>query len=126
MPEDQQSKIAYIVFNAIFDINIAKEVNKNAPILSKLYKKLKIQNSEQDILLNLEKFLYVRHEDQKFEKYIATILKLFYDDDLLSEEFLVDWADGKFTPIFMMDFRYEKERDTKFKTNAKPFVDWLR
>lgn len=126
VPEEQENKIPSLVFSAIFDINIAKEVSKNAPILSKLYSKLKIQNIEHDILLNLERFLLVRHEDQKFEKYVPTILKLFYDDDLLSEEFLIDWADGKFTPIFMMDFKYEKERDNKFKAAAKPFVDWLR
>jgi hypothetical protein len=60
------------------------------------------------------------------EKFIPTILKLFYDEDFLTEEFLCEWNDGKFTPIFMMDFRFDKERDAKFKANAKQFIEWLK
>ncbi len=115
-----------MIFNAIFDVNIAKEVSKLAPILHKAYEEFEVSDSEQDLLLNLERFLLVKNEEQKFEKYIPTLLKMFYDEDLLTEEFLIDWDDGKFNPIFMMDYRFLADKDYKFKTNAKAFVNWLK
>jgi len=36
-----------------------------------------------------------RNKQVDFAKYIATILKLFYDADVLSEEFLLGWGEGK-------------------------------
>lgn len=126
VPEEHANKIPYILFNSIFDVNIAKEVNKNSAILAQAYEELKTWEPELDALLNLEKFLLVRNNSFVFEKYIPTILKLFYDVDLLSEEFLIDWYEGKFNSKFIMDWRYLKNVDEKFKAASKPIIQWLK
>jgi len=125
VPEEYSNKIPYILFNSIFDVNIAKEVGKNKAIISKAYEVLGTRDHELDTLLSLERFLLVRNIAQDFEKYIPTILKFFYDEDLLSEEFLLDWDKGKFNPMLIMDFRYQKSVDEKFKAASKPIIKWL-
>lgn len=126
VPEEYSNKIPYILFNAIFDVNIAKEVGKNKAILSKAYEELETRDHELDTLLTLERFLLVRNTSQNFDKYIPTILKFFYDEDLLTEEFLLDWDSGKFNPKLIMDWRYQKSVDEKFKNASKPIIKWLK
>ena len=126
VPEEHANKIPYIIFNAIFDMNIAKEVGKNKAILTHTYEELKTPDSDFDTLLNLEKFLLVRNSSNQFEKYVPTILKFFYDEDLLTEEFLVSWDDGKINSKLIMDFRYQKSVDDRFKGLAKPILNWLK
>lgn len=125
VPEEHHNKIPYILFNAIFGVNIAKEVEKNKAILSKAYEEFGTRDHELDTLLSLERFLLVRNLSQDFEKYIPTILKFFYDEDLLSEEFLIDWDKGKLNPKLIMDFRYQRPVDEKFKACSKPIINWL-
>ena len=129
VPEEYAIKKPYILFNAIFDVNIAKEVAKNKSILEAAYKELGnygTNEQELDTLLSLERFLLIRNLSQDFEKFIPTILKFFYDVDLLSEEFLIDWDSGRFNPLLIMDFRYQKSVDEKFKTCSKPIIKWLK
>jgi translation initiation factor 5 len=129
VPEEYAIKVPYILFNAIFDVNIAKEVGKNKAILEAAYTKLGnfgTNEQELDTLLSLERFLLIRNLSQDFEKFIPTILKFFYDEDLVSEEFLIDWDKGRFNPLLIMDFRYQKAVDEKFKNCSKPIIRWLK
>lgn len=126
IPSEHKNKLSYLLFLAIFDINIAKEVSKNSAILKKAQEELVIDAPEQDILMNLQKFLTVKNDFSQFEKYVPTILKFFYDDDLLTEEYLVEWYDGKHNSRLMMDYRFDVEKDKKFKLSSKAFVEWLK
>jgi len=126
VPAEHITKLPYILFNAIFDMNIAKEVGKNKAIISQAYEELGTPDYEFDLLLNLEKFLLVKNDSSTFEKYVPTILKFFYDEDLLTEEFLLDWEKGKYNTKFIMDFRYQKPVDERFKAASKPILDWLK
>lgn len=78
------------------------------------------------MLVNLENFLLIEHKEAQFEKYIPTILKLFYDEDLLSEEFLVDWGDGKLASELKKCRLYNEEIDNIFKKAAEQILNWLR
>jgi len=126
VPEEHANKIPYILFNAVFDVNIAKEVGKNKAIISQAHEELRTREPELDTLLSLEKFLLVKNPPHEFERYIPTIVKFFYDEDLLSEEFLIDWDKGKFNPKLIMDFRYQKAVDERFKSASKPILSWLK
>jgi translation initiation factor 5 len=126
IPPAHMEKIPYVVFNGIFSVNIAKEVTRNKAILDEFYELLEFENPGLDLLLNLEDFLYVKNKDVSWDKYVPTILKLFYDEDLLTEEFILEWADNKFEEKQKADFRYSKEVDEQFKTASKPIIDWLR
>jgi len=77
-------------------------------------------------MLNIEDLFCKRNNTVDYQQYVATILKLFYDVDAFTEEFLLAWDEGKFSEKMKTDFRFVKEQDDKFKEAAKPFVDWLR
>ena len=47
----------------------------------------------------------------------SQVLKVLYDDDVLSEEALVAWADEK---------ENATEEERVFMTKAAPFIQWLR
>jgi translation initiation factor 5 len=126
VPPAQREKITYMVFNGIFTVNIAKEIQKNRAILDSFYEALELTNAELDLLVNLEDFLYVKNKEVQWEKYVPTILKLFYDEDLLTEEVILNWADNKFEEQLKTHFRYSKEVDEQFKVASKPIIDWLR
>jgi len=126
IPPSHKEKITYVVFNGIFSVNIAKEVQKNKPILEEFYEALEFTNQELDLLATLQNFLYAKNKDVQWDKYIPTLLKLFYDEDLLTEDFILDWADNKYEEQLKADFRYSKEIDDQFKAAASQFVEWLR
>lgn len=126
VPEEHKNKFSYLLFNGIFDINIAHQVEKNAPILQKGFEEFQVHEEELDVLMNVVKFMMIQNDWTQFEKYAPTILKLFYDEDLLSEEFLLEWYEGKHNARLIMDFRYDGERDKKFKAAVKQFIDWLQ
>lgn len=79
----------------MFTVNIAYEVNNNAEILSKTIMKLKIPRPELEIIMNLEYLLFKTYADNDFTKFVPTILKYFYDANLLTEEILIQWGQGK-------------------------------
>lgn len=85
----------YIVFNSIFTIDIAHEIKKNAPILRELIKRLELDSSEQEIMMNLQHFILEENKSQDYTQYISTLLKLFYDEDLLTEDYLISWGQGQ-------------------------------
>ena len=128
VPSNYSNKTSYLFFNAIFDVNIAKNVEKNKILLVEMFKALNLssENTEIDILLNLEVFLLKKNASIGFEKYIPTILQLFYKEELLSDEVLVEWDEGKLNAKFMMDFRYDKMIDNKMKEASRPFLDWIK
>jgi len=126
IPKEYANKASYLLFNAMFDVNIAKNIQKNEILLRQIFKEFKIKDVETETLLNLEVFLFEKNPSVDFGKYIPTILKLFYDAKLLTEEFLINWKEDKLPEnSISKDFRYEKDRDEKFKSAAKPFLDWI-
>lgn len=74
----------------------------------------------------MQNFLLVEHKANEYEKYISTILQLFYDKDLLSEDFLLEWDDGKLNESLKKMKLYNVETDALFKKNANDILSWLK
>jgi len=67
-------------------------------------------------------------ESQKitdFSKFVPTILKYLYDEDLLSEEFLLKWDDDHIDGI-KEHFLFSQERNKEFKIMSQPILEWLK
>lgn len=122
----KQDQLFYMIFQAIFDVNIAKQIKKNSLLLTSLIEKLHIKKAEIKVLINLEHFMLVQHKENSYEKYIPTILKFFYDEDLLSEEFLLDWDEGKLQDEFKKNFLFNEEIDNAFKKSSEEILKWLK
>lgn len=117
---------SYILFQAIFDINLAKQIGKNKEILLAGQKAFDLADEELDLLLNLEYALYETYKSQSFDKYVPTILHTLYDQDLLSEKFLIEWDGNSFLMHMKADARFNLENDKKFREAAKDMINWLK
>eukprot|EP00825_Cyclidium_porcatum_P044486 TRINITY_DN6543_c0_g1_i4.p1 TRINITY_DN6543_c0_g1~~TRINITY_DN6543_c0_g1_i4.p1 ORF type:complete len:433 (-),score=67.50 TRINITY_DN6543_c0_g1_i4:242-1540(-) len=114
----------FILFNSMFTINIAHEIKQNARILSEIIRRLDVKNSNQEIMMNLQYFLLEQNKSQDYSQYIATILKLFYDEDLLEEEYLLKW--NLESQVKKNHFLYDEERNRKFINESAQFIKWLQ
>lgn len=79
-----------------------------------------------NLLIILEHFLLEKHKECDFEKYIPTILKFFYDEDLLSEDFLLEWESGKYREQEQKNFVFKQETNENFKKFSQQILTWLK
>jgi hypothetical protein len=75
--------------------------------------------------MNTEYLLIVKNKDPKVYGYISTILDSLYEENLLSDEFILRWDEGRDEAI-QKHWLYEKERNDLFRVHSKDFLDWLK
>lgn len=127
IPEDRRDRLPYIIFFGCFDEGIAKQIKKYSYLLSEVLGVFEFKsNKEVHILVNLEYLFFVKCKGMGYEKYIPTILKFFYDEDLLTQEFVISWADGKEEEKLKQVFHYNAEYDAEFKKQSASMIEWLR
>eukprot|EP01017_Pseudomicrothorax_dubius_P041580 TRINITY_DN6665_c0_g1_i2.p1 TRINITY_DN6665_c0_g1~~TRINITY_DN6665_c0_g1_i2.p1 ORF type:complete len:317 (-),score=134.41 TRINITY_DN6665_c0_g1_i2:134-1084(-) len=126
IPENKKDRIPYILFNGLFNEKIAEQIKKNEYLLKEVLQLFGFkQDFEVQVLILLEYFFLIRYKEKGYEKYIPTILKLFYDNDILSDEFLSEWSQGKKLEALKSIFSFNEELDQSFKTHAESFISWL-
>jgi translation initiation factor 5 len=105
-----------LMFESFFDKDIEKQIPLRAPVLKPFVK----GSSAQKIILGYTEELCGVKEPKLLVK-IPKILLLFYQNDLLEEEVVVEWQAKKKS-------RFVKDKGTilKIKEAAKPFVEWLK
>lgn len=127
VPEDRRDRLPYIIFFGCFDEGIAKQIKKYSYLLSELLGVFEFKaNKEIHILVNLEYLFFVKCKGMGYEKYIPTILKFFYDGDLLMQEFILSWAEGKEVEKLKQVFHYDPEFDAEFKKHSASMIEWLK
>ncbi len=57
--------------------------------------------------------------------YVPTIMKMAYDAELFSEEFLFNWEEGK-TDSKVKTTLFKDSMNKKFKKTIQKFLEWLR
>ena len=58
------------------------------------------------------------------QKYIQTFMKLMYDQEVFSDEFIVKWYNRK-QKLDKTCALYDRKAEKEFKTNIEAFVNWL-
>jgi translation initiation factor 5 len=67
----------------------------------------------QDLVISIQK--------GEYKKYVSSLLYYFYDNDIITEEFWLDYLKGKYTSVFNVP-----ETEKKFKNAAAEFSDWIK
>lgn len=125
--ENKNSLLIYILFSSIFDINIAKQVEKNSYLIKELIEKLNMEDAQIHCLLTLQDFLLTKNNAINYEKYIPTIMKLFFDEDIFEEEFLNHWYDKKsIEQLKKVSPLYNEKINSDFLNFSKDFLEWLK
>jgi len=119
--KDATEQLAHIAFSAIFSAEVSREIPKYGAFILKIFKKLGVTAPNVDILLNLQLLL----EKSGIESSLfATISKYCYDENLLTEEFLLQWHEGKSNESG--HFLYDQARNALFKEKLGEFIAWLK
>ena len=124
VPRVYERRLSYILFNIIFDENIMNQIMRKMPILTFFYKGKKDYHI--DILLNLEYITLENKLSVKIERFIPMILKCFYDSGLMTGEFLLNWEKGSYTSRLLIDYRYKRPVDERFKAASRETLEWLK
>lgn len=109
-------KAPLVLAELLFTQNIPNEVKKHRNLLLRFtHNCLKAQRY---LIGGLEQIIFL-HSAKLLDK-VAAIFKLFYDNDILEEKALLEWA-SKVSKKYV-----SKEFSEKIHEKAKPFINWLQ
>jgi len=110
-----------IFFRAAFDEKIlsSNQVGKYAPVLEKI---VDGSHSQFQLIALTEHFCAVEFPDLVAS--FPILLKLLYDEDVLEEENLVQWATNGVRKEYA-HWAVTEELALKLKTLLQPFIEWL-
>ena len=127
MGKEKYDKIGLMLFSYIFDENILQQIKARATLFEQVLVRHRMEEYVgKEVILNIAHLMYRRFPDKNWTNMAPTMLKLFYDDKIFDEQFVLDWADGKFKEFFERHCLYKEEDDERLKEEAAAFVDWLR
>ena len=118
----------YLYFVALLALfppnrNIVKKWKNNEVLFLKLVKKtgkLGREHFMQALVL-----FFIRKYNDELSKYAQTFLKKMVDEDVLSEQFILDWND-KNIRLDKDSALYDKKAEKKFRDLVEKFIEWLR
>lgn len=58
-------------------------------------------------------------------KMLSTILKYFFDEELFSDDFLINWPEEDFKKDFRKHTMYSGKQNKIFVKNTSNFIEWL-
>lgn len=111
----REDKAVAVMVQVLFDADIMKQLPKKHHLFIKF---LRSEKAQKAFLGGIERIVGVLHPDLLPK--VALILKAAYDEDLLDEEVILAWGEK-------ISKRYvPKDVAKKIRTQAKPFLDWLK
>jgi translation initiation factor 5 len=112
-----KTKSTLILSELLFTENMLEEMKTYQRLLLRFC--LENQKSQKYLLGGFEKLVGDVYKDKLFDESIK-ILKQFYDEDILDEEVILEWASKpskKYVP---------KEMSKKIHEKVEPFIKWLK
>lgn len=113
---DITQKAPLVLAELLFSTNIIQEARKYRNLLLRFTHNS--QKAQRYLLGGFEQIISL-HAEKLMDK-VAGILKLFYDEDILEEKTILEWAE-KISKKYVT-----KEISEKIHEKAKPFIQWLK
>jgi len=117
----------YVAIHGLYDSKFLYKWNQDA--VSKEAIKAMVKNEEKGkywILLALEHFILRSHSEELTE-HINTILKCFYDSEILEEDIILKCYGKEVANKTLRSGKsYDPELSAEFKEKAAPFINWLK
>eukprot|EP00095_Tigriopus_kingsejongensis_P006771 maker-scaffold637_size121548-snap-gene-0.16 protein:Tk06771 transcript:maker-scaffold637_size121548-snap-gene-0.16-mRNA-1 annotation:"eukaryotic translation initiation" len=110
------NKATIVLCELLFDENIAVQIKKNKKVLLRFTNEN--QKAQKYLLGGLEKTIETRCE--VLLPKTAVILKVFYDEDIIDEEVLLEWG-KKISKKYV-----SKELSEQIHKKAEPLLTWLK
>lgn len=68
---------------------------------------------------------FVRTFKDELTKYAPTYLKKLVDEDIMDEQFLINWYDKELR-LDKDSLLYDKKAERHFREMVEPFIEWLK
>lgn len=125
--KEKYDKVGFILFNYIFNKINFTNIKEKTTLFEQVLERHQMKGFlMHELILNLAYAFYVRYPIKDWTKSIPTILKAFYDEDFIDNEFLFDWFDNKLNDFLRGHRLFMKENNDKLKAASKVFVEWLK
>lgn len=112
---DIAQKAPLVLAELLFTQNIPNEIKKHRNLLLRFTHNC--VKAQRYLIGGLEQIIFL-HSAKLLDK-VGAILKLFYDNDILEEKVLLEWASKVSKKYVSKDF------SEKIHEKAKPFIIWL-
>ncbi|KAG4304082.1 hypothetical protein PORY_002446 [Pneumocystis oryctolagi] len=112
---ESKHKTVAILAQTLFDENILSQIENRVSLFRKLIKGN--EKHEKSLLGGTQRLIDANHA--KILPLVPKILMQYYQNDLLSEEVIIKWA-NKTSKRYV-----DKDMDKKIKKAAEPFLKWL-
>ncbi|KAG5519129.1 hypothetical protein PMAC_002217 [Pneumocystis sp. 'macacae'] len=112
---ENKHKAVAVLAQTIFDENIISQIENRASLFRKMIRNN--EKHEKSLLGGTERLIDTNQT--KLIPLVPKILMQYYQNDLLSEEVIIKWA-NKISKRYV-----DKEVDKKIKKAAEPFLKWL-
>jgi hypothetical protein len=121
-----KSQASYIFFCGIFDKLNQDIIEKNAYFIKRFFEELNFSDEKKQsyLMVNIQNFLLPKINKESY-KMLSTILKFFFDEDLFTDDFLINWPDHDFKNDFRKHVMYSGKQNKIFIKNTTNFVEWL-
>lgn len=110
-----EEKVAAVVIQVLFNADIVKQFPSKKKLLSKL---ITTEKAQKGVLGGIERLTGLAHPE--LQKKLNSIVKLFYDHDILDEGVIIIWAENPSKKYV------DLEVARKLRKVLAPFIEWLQ
>ncbi|CAG8480203.1 5031_t:CDS:2 [Ambispora leptoticha] len=132
----ESNKVLRVLVLGLFDESFRKDtvITKQIHKRTKLFQKFILNPDDQRYLLEATEYLVgVKHKELSESKIICKILMEYYQNELVEEDVLQIWLEGKESPKYKKLFKETADGDSvdpqisrDIRNKAKPFAKWLK
>lgn len=81
---------------------------------------------QHEVIVLISNLMLETNKHVDYSKFVPTIMSHLNKNDILSEEFIMDWHSGKLDSILSQHFLFKRELNDKLKELALPFINHLK
>lgn len=120
-------RVPFLLFQYVFSQRLIKEVETRAILFETVLQRHKMEDYiAHEVVLNLAFFFYHVHETPLKRGYVPTVMKLFFEENLLSEAFLEEWKSSHHDSFFRTHVLFREEDNSKLVADSEEFLNWLK
>lgn len=110
-----------VFFNAAFNADILNQIEKYSPVLEHFIKSVEDQYQ---LISLVEHFCGVKHVELAAS--FPVVLKLIYDEDVLTEDAIIGYAENKAIRANYLSPELSSEQAESLLKSLAPFLEWLK
>lgn len=120
-------RVPFLLFGFLFSRRIIFEVKARASLFAGVLGRHRMGDYlGHETVLNLAYLLHHTLAGQDMQRQVPTIMMKFFEEKLLSAEFVTGWVEGRHDRFFRSHALYRAESDLRLREDARNFIEHVR